>query len=342
MKPLLSVTTPAAPRLRASVLGDRPVASSTCEPSSACSDPPFCTVTRSPPSLARSTDATFVLSSTSTPSSQNLADLLGDVGVLAWRELRGALDDRHAAAEAAEHLPELKPDVAASQDQEVLRQHGEFHDRRGVERGNGVEPLQRGASRAAARVDEDQRCCQRLSPGRAAYLDRLRADEPRLAYQQVQPSGGREATLTARTEALDDAALPLAHGRHVYDDRARPHTVVGGAAGEVRYPGARDHGLRRGAALVDAGAADVDALDQGAAPARPSQRPRQRPSGLAGSDHDGVVLRRRVHGVTHECTDSPKGSESRCACTGNRSPRKRLVGATAVTRGAAPMEVHAP
>src|SRR6058998_1435225 len=259
MKPLLSVTTPAAPRLRASVLGDRPVASSRCEPSSACSVSPFCTVTRSPRSLDRR--HLRIEQHFHSVLAQNLADLLGDVGVLAWRELRGALDDRHAAAEAAEHLPELEPDVAASQDQEVLRQHGEFHDRRGVERGNGVEPLQRGASRAAARVDEDQRCRQRLSPGRAAYLDRVRADEPRLAYQQVQPSGGREATLTARTEALDDAALPLAHGRHVYDDRARPHTVVRGAAGEVRYPGARDHGLGRGAALVDAGAADVDALD---------------------------------------------------------------------------------
>ena len=51
---------------------------------------------------------------------QDLADLLGDVGILARHELRGALDDRHLASEALKHLPELEPDISAPEDQEVL------------------------------------------------------------------------------------------------------------------------------------------------------------------------------------------------------------------------------
>ena len=46
---------------------------------------------------------------------------LRDVRVLQRQELTAALHDGHPAAEAAEHLPELEPDVAAAEHEEVLR-----------------------------------------------------------------------------------------------------------------------------------------------------------------------------------------------------------------------------
>ena len=59
---------------------------------------------------------------TSTPSpDQNLANRFRDFFVLARDEARALLDDRHLRAEAAVHLRELQPDVAAADDDQVLR-----------------------------------------------------------------------------------------------------------------------------------------------------------------------------------------------------------------------------
>src|SRR5205823_7908837 len=135
------------------------------------------------------------------------ADLLGDVRVLARRELRGALDDRHAASEAPKHLPELEPDISAPEYQEVLRQLGQLHDGGRVERRDAIDPRQRRASRPAAGVDEDQRRGKLLGPTRALHLDRVGADAPRLAHQQIEPGGAFDATLAARAKGLDDVAL---------------------------------------------------------------------------------------------------------------------------------------
>lgn len=60
---------------------------------------------------------------------QDIGDLVRDVLVLEHHQTRGALDDGHLAAEPAEHLPELKPDVAATEDDQVLRELVQLHDR---------------------------------------------------------------------------------------------------------------------------------------------------------------------------------------------------------------------
>src|SRR4051794_1001700 len=46
---------------------------------------------------------------------QDSGDLVRDVLILDHHQARGALDDGHLAAEPAEHLPELEPDVAAAE-----------------------------------------------------------------------------------------------------------------------------------------------------------------------------------------------------------------------------------
>jgi hypothetical protein len=61
---------------------------------------------------------------------QDSGDLVRDVLVLDHHQARGALDDGDLAAEPAEHLPELQPDVAAAEDDQVLREFVQLHDRR--------------------------------------------------------------------------------------------------------------------------------------------------------------------------------------------------------------------
>ena len=61
---------------------------------------------------------------------QDSGDLVRDVLVLDHYQARGALDDGDLAAEPAEHLPELQPDVAAAEDDQVLRELVQLHDRR--------------------------------------------------------------------------------------------------------------------------------------------------------------------------------------------------------------------
>src|SRR5262245_55521541 len=60
---------------------------------------------------------------------QNLRDLVGHVLIFASEQLRRALDNRHATAEAPEHLPKFETDVTSAQNQQMLGQFVEFHDR---------------------------------------------------------------------------------------------------------------------------------------------------------------------------------------------------------------------
>src|SRR5262249_30881327 len=54
---------------------------------------------------------------------QGLLQLMRNIRVLARQDVLVAMDDRHAAAEAAEHLSEFQADVPAAEHQQML---GEF------------------------------------------------------------------------------------------------------------------------------------------------------------------------------------------------------------------------
>ena len=117
-------------RLSASVFGVRPAAASRCEPVSV-----LLAVRR----LDRQGDAVAVglRHATRVGLQQDLdavlaqdgGDGVGDVGVFAAEQALAALHDGHPAAEAAEHLAELQPDVAAAEDDQVVGNRVEFHDR---------------------------------------------------------------------------------------------------------------------------------------------------------------------------------------------------------------------
>src|SRR6266545_3927439 len=69
---------------------------------------------------------------------QDRGDRLCDVGVFTFKELAAALRDRHAAAQAPEQLAELQPDVAAADNEQMLRHRIQLHDRGRVQVWYGV------------------------------------------------------------------------------------------------------------------------------------------------------------------------------------------------------------
>ncbi len=86
---------------------------------------------------------------------QCLPQLVGHVGVFAGENLLVAIDDRHLAAEPAKHLPELQADVPAAEDQQVLRQFGQFQDSGVRQVIDLVKSLDLRDIRPSAGIDED-------------------------------------------------------------------------------------------------------------------------------------------------------------------------------------------
>ena len=95
---------------------------------------------------------------------ERLLQALGDFGVLARDDLVVELDDRDVAAEAAEHLAELEPEVVAAEDDQVLRHLLEVHDVAVGQVLDLVEAGNRQDARAGAGVDEDACRCVSVSP----------------------------------------------------------------------------------------------------------------------------------------------------------------------------------
>ena len=79
----------------------------------------------------------------------------GHVLVFAPNESRSHLDDRHLATETSKHLPELKPDVAAADYDQVLGHEVDFHERAIVEKFDLFEARHLGHGCAASDVDEN-------------------------------------------------------------------------------------------------------------------------------------------------------------------------------------------
>src|SRR5262245_26712802 len=86
------------------------------------------------------------------------SDLIGHILIFASEQLRRALDNRHAAAEAPKHLPEFESDVTSAQNQQAPRQFVQLHDRRRIESRDLIEAVHSRVRRPAACVDEDFFC----------------------------------------------------------------------------------------------------------------------------------------------------------------------------------------
>jgi hypothetical protein len=91
-----------------------------------------------------STATQAVLTTTSMPSAAKpVGDGRGDVGVLAGQQPPGALHDGDAGPEVAEHLGELTADIAAADDDQVVRKGAQVQQRARRQVGDGVEAVDR-------------------------------------------------------------------------------------------------------------------------------------------------------------------------------------------------------
>src|SRR3984957_16784614 len=79
----------------------------------------------------------------------------GDVSVFLAKDLTAAMNDRNAASEAAEHLPEFKPDIAATKDDQVFGNFLQLHQRLVRDVAGRVDSLDARRSGPRSRVDKN-------------------------------------------------------------------------------------------------------------------------------------------------------------------------------------------
>ena len=218
---------------------------------------------------------------------QDGADLGDDVVVLARQQLGEFLDDGDLRAEAPVHLREFQADVAAADDDQVLRHLVHVHHLGIGEVGHVLDARNVGHHRAAADVDEDpvrlQACASRSTSMRA------RPGEARLAPQQRDVLHAGDPGRQAVARLPDDAVLARLDRPHVDLDVARGEAVLAAAPRHVDRARAADQRLGGNAADVDAGAAEQLALDDRGAQAFGAQARGKRGACLPGTDDDRVV-----------------------------------------------------
>ena len=171
----------------------------------------------------------------------------------------GVFEYRHLGAEAADHLRELQADVAAADHDQVLRQLVEIHHRHVRQVRQFVQSRPVRHHRPTAGVDEYLRRFEHS----LAHLQRMRRHEARVAPDQLEIGRAGEPLLQPAHRLRHHGVLARLHRLHVDADvAADAHTVVAGMVRRPRGARAGHQRLGRCAAVVDAGAAEVCALDQ--------------------------------------------------------------------------------
>ena len=175
-------------------------------------------------------------------------------------EPRRHFNNRYPAPKPAVHLAEFEADKATADNDEMARQKVDVHHRRIRQVGHFVYAGHRRHQRPAADIDKDPFSPQPL----AGDFHLLRRCEPGMATVERDVCGvfeGRGAPVSCRR---DNRILAGFNPPHVDADiTSDHHTILGGAPRDPRGIGAHYHGLGRGAAGIDAGAADEMELNDG-------------------------------------------------------------------------------
>ena len=130
----------------------------------------------------------------------------------------------------------------------------------------------------------------RVPPALSLHLDDFRAGEMRFAENELDILGVFQSTLVPRAEVVHDCLLAPVNLPQVNADRPAANAVVGGAPGQVSDSRAGDHGLRRCAADIDTGAADMLTLYDGCFPSSLGECNGKRRSCLSRPYHDGIIV----------------------------------------------------
>ncbi len=142
--------------------------------------------------------------------------LLRDVWVFASHELEAGFDDRHAGAETAERLGRLDAYVTPAQHDQMRRKIIEFERLDVGERARRVEPGNVGNGGVRAEI-EDNLAAGELADAAVVErdLDRLRADEPSAAHDELRAAlrVGLQVEADLAFDHILLAAQDLAHVR---------------------------------------------------------------------------------------------------------------------------------
>src|SRR5690349_23787318 len=164
------------------------------------------------------------------------------VFVLAPDETRPHFDHGDATAEAAIHLSELEPDVAPSDDDEVLGQEVDVHHARVVEVTDCVESFDPARGRAPPDIEENLRRFQRL----VVYANTVRTFESRVSVDDRQVGRLLEPAPDPLLRFRDDCILARLHLRHVDANVTTDlYAVLARIPRNVRGARAGDEGLGR-------------------------------------------------------------------------------------------------
>ena len=156
-----------------------------------------------------------------------LGDFFRDVGIFAIEQLATGLDDGHATAEAAKHLPKLQADIAASENEQMFRNRVQLHDGSAVEKRYGLQAVECGHRRTRTRVDEDLVGGERsLAAVFQPDEQRLGAGETGVAEDQLDVGGLLNACLAGIAETLHDIALALPDPFHVDADVTGVNAII--------------------------------------------------------------------------------------------------------------------
>ena len=158
-----------------------------------------------------------------------------DVAIFAVSQGVVPLNDRNATAEASQGLGHLESDIAAPQNEEVLRDAVQFegldvrHRPRFGEAGDWVDP------RAGARADHDDFAAKGARTVVGRHLDRSRPDEAALPLDKLRAALSIRIDITS-DNAIDHLPLAVADSWHLDFPVARGDAEFGALCGNSWRP----------------------------------------------------------------------------------------------------------
>src|SRR5579862_2311023 len=180
-----------------------------------------------------------------------------DFGIFARNDLRAFVNDSDTAAEAAEHLAELKTDVSSTENEKVFGNGGELHNGF-VSKVLDVRQARNGRNRGtAAGIDEDFFAFEKI----IANSELVGRNELRVASVECQIGAFVDGSLLIATKAEDNFVFLRDDFLKIDADVFRVDAPAVGVAGVVRNLRAGNHGFRGSAADVDAGSAKISLFD---------------------------------------------------------------------------------
>ena len=274
---------------------------------------------------------------TVTPSASRMPRTASETSASSRRDQpRALLDHGDRGAEAAEGLGELEADVAAADDHQVPRQRVE-REQRGVGRASARRATP-GRSGTAARAPTlmKMRSAARTRSPTATSRGPVKRAWPSITVTPASPPSQSSSPAPA---LRDDAGIRGAcTAAKSMPTGPATHAEVGGAAGEMRDPGARHQRLgRRQPVLMQVPPKWLRSIDGHPLACR-RQPDRERRAGLAGADDDGVEFfadaglpaRRSEHAASLRDWRARRGGG------GRRRRRRRRAAAAGRSRSRAP------